>query len=216
MSVASLLLLADARFPDGTHAHSYGLEAAVTDGRITGTADLRAYVQARLWTGGRTEAAAASLAARGLEPLERIDAELVLRTPGATARATSRALGRSLVRTASRLWPDQPIDRIGGHPPMQPIALGAVASRAGCTPAEAALCVTHGLAGGMATAALRLLGLDPFAVTSVLASLRDDVADVAESVTAITTAADLPELSTPFAELDPELQRTQEVRLFGS
>lgn len=216
MSVASLLLLADARFPDGTHAHSYGLEAAVTDGRITGPGDLRGYIEARLWTGGRTEAAAASLAARGLEPLELIDAELVLRTPGATARTTSRALGRSLLRTASRLWPDQPIPRIAGRPPMQPVALGAVANLAGCTPAEAALCVTHGLAGGMATAALRLLGLDPFSVTSVLTSLRDDVAGVAESVADITSAAELPDTSTPFAELDPELQRSQEVRLFGS
>jgi urease accessory protein len=216
MSVASLLLLADARFPDGTHAHSYGLEAAVTDGRVSGAASLQEYLRARLWTNGRTEAAAASLAARGLEPLATIDAELVLRTPGATARATSRALGRSLLRTASRLWPDQPVPRIDGRPPLQPVALGAVATLAGCTPAEAALCVTHGLAGGMATAALRLLGLDPFAVTSVLSALRDDVADAADSVATITTAAELPELSTPFAELDPELQRTQEVRLFGS
>jgi len=216
MTAAALLLLADARFPDGTHAHSYGLEAAVTDGRITGASSLQAYLQARLWTNGRTDAAAASLATRGLEPLATIDAELTLRTPGATARATSRALGRSLVRTATRLWPDEPIERIDGRPPLQPVALGAIARRSGCTPAEAALCVTHGLAGGMATAALRLLGLDPFSVASVLTALRDDVAATADSIATITRAADLPEASTPFAELDPELQRAQEVRLFGS
>ena len=32
MSVASLLLLADGRFPDGAHAHSHGLEAAIDAG----------------------------------------------------------------------------------------------------------------------------------------------------------------------------------------
>ena len=216
MSLASLLLLADARFPDGTHAHSYGLEAAVTGHRVTTPSDLRSYIEARLWTNGCTEAAAASLAARGLVPLERIDAELVLRTPGSAARTTSRALGRSLVRTAGRLWPDRPLPRIGGRPPMQPVALGAVAALAGCTPGEAALCVTHGLAGSMATAALRLLGMDPFAVTSVLEQLRDAVAESAASISTIERAEDLPDLSTPFAELDPELQRHQEVRLFGS
>jgi hypothetical protein len=50
----------------------------------------------------------------------------------------------------------------------------------------------------------------------VLADLRGSVAEVAESVLDIDTPADLPSASTPFAELDPEFQRTIEPRLFGS
>ncbi len=216
MSLASLLLLTDARFPDGTHAHSYGLEAAVTQGRVHDEASLHGYLRARLWTTGRTEAGAAVLSARGVEPLEVIDAELALRTPSAVARQTSRALGRSLNRTAARLWPDRPIPRVQGRAPLQPVVLGRVATLAGCSPAEAGLCITHGLAGAMATAALRLLGMDPFAVTAVLHQLRDDVAMSAASVEDVERAADLPDASTPFAELDPELQHAQETRLFGS
>ncbi len=215
-SLASLLLLTDARFPDGTHAHSYGLEAAVTHGRVHDEATLAAYLRARLWSTGRIEAGAALLSARGDEPLDVIDAELTIRTPGAVARQTSRSVGRSLLRTAARLWPEEPIPRAQGRPPMQPVVLGRVAALAGCSPEEAALCVTHGLAGAMATATLRLLGMDPFAVTAVLADLRDDVAGSAASIEHLARAADLPDTSTPFAELDPELQHAQESRLFGS
>ena len=216
MSLASLLLLTDARFPDGTHAHSYGLEAAVTHGRVHDEASLDAYLRARLWSTGRIEAGAAVLAARGLEPLDVIDAELTIRTPSAVARQTSRALGRSLMRTAARLWPDDPIPRTKGRPAMQPVVLGRVATLSGCAPGEAGLCVTHGLAGSMATAALRLLGMDPFSVTAVLHALRDDVAASAASVEHLERSTELPEVSTPFAELDPELQHAQESRLFGS
>jgi urease accessory protein len=216
VSVASLLLLADGRFPDGTHAHSYGLEAAVSAGRVRGAAQLAQYVEARLWTSGRTEAGAAVLAARGTEPLEAIDDALALRTPSSAVRTTSRALGRSLLRTADRLWPDQPIARTPGRAPMQPVVLGAVAARSGCTPAEAALCSTHGLAAALATSALRLLGLDPFDVAAVLRDLRGSVEAAATSVVALGGCDELPHLSTPFGELDPELQQTLEPRLFGS
>jgi urease accessory protein len=216
VSLASLLLLTDARFPDGTHAHSYGLEAAVTHGRVHDEDSLDAYLRARLWSTGRIEAGAAVLAARALEPADVIDAELAIRTPSAVARHTSRALGRSLMRTAARLWPDAPIPRVQGRPAMQPVVLGRVATLSRCAPGEAALCVTHGLAGSMATAALRLLGMDPFSVTAVLHALRDDVAASAASVEHLERSSDLPEVSTPFAELDPELQHAQESRLFGS
>ncbi|MCU1370023.1 MAG: putative urease accessory protein, partial [Ilumatobacteraceae bacterium] len=103
-----------------------------------------------------------------------------------------------------------------GGPPLQPVALGAVAVLAGCGPREAAIATTHAAAASLASAALRLLGLDPFSVADVLADLREPVAEVAESALLIATPADLPTASTPLAELDAELQRTIEPRLFGS
>ena len=96
------------------------------------------------------------------------------------------------------------------------MALGAVASLSGCSPHEAALCTAHAAAASLSSAALRLLGLDPFDVAGVLADLRDPVAEVADSVIGVAGPADLPSSSTPLADLDPELQRTIEPRLFGS
>lgn len=215
-AVASLLLLADGRFPDGSHAHSFGMEAAVEVGRVHDADTLHRYLEARLWTTTRTDAAAAALAARGVHPLDEIDAALTLRQPGVAAREASRSLGRSLVRTAARLWPGREPRLIDGRPPLQPVALGVVATLSGCGPGEAALCTTHAAAASLASAALRLLGLDPFSVSGVLADLRGPVAEVAESVLAIETPDDLPTASTPLADLDPELQRTIDPRLFGS
>jgi urease accessory protein len=215
-SVAALLLLADGRFPDGSHAHSFGMEAAVNAGRVRDARTLHDYVETRLWTTTRTDAAAAALAADGSATLDRIDAALVLRMPGAAQRAASRSLGRSLARTADRLWPDRAPRLTDGRPPLQPVAFGAVATLAGCSPFEAALCTTHSSAAALANAALRLLGLDPFSVASVLADLRGAVDAVASSVTEIRSPDQLPYAATPFSEIDPELQRTIEPRLFGS
>lgn len=215
-SVSALLLLADGRFPDGSHAHSFGMEAAVATGRVHDPASLHGYVEARLWTTTRTDAAAAALAARGEHPLDELDAALTLRQPGRAARDASRSLGRSLVRTAARLWPGLEPRLADGRPPLQPVALGAVAALVGCGPGEAALCSTHGAAAALSSAALRLLGLDPFEVAGVLADLRGPVAEVAGSVLHLRSPAELPHASTPLAELDPELQRTIEPRLFGS
>ena len=50
-------MLADGRFPDGSHAHSFGMEAAVASGRVHDPVSLREYIEVRLWTTTRTEAA---------------------------------------------------------------------------------------------------------------------------------------------------------------
>jgi urease accessory protein len=216
ISLASLLLLADGRFPDGSHAHSFGMEAAVVLGRVHDPETLQQYIAVRLWTTTRTDAAAAALAARGDHPLDDIDSALTLRLPGRATRDASRSLGRSLVRTAARLWPGREPRLVSGRPPLQPVALGAVAALSGCGPREAALCTTHAAAASLSSAALRLLGLDPFSVAGVLAELRGAVGEVADSVLDIVDPAYLPSASTPLAELDPEFQRTIEPRLFGS
>jgi urease accessory protein len=215
MSVASLLLLADGRFPDGTHAHSHGLEAAVDAGRVHDAASLAHYVTGRLWTSGRTDAAAARLAADGVDR-DVLDAAWCVRTPSAAARSTSRSLGRSLARTAARLVPDRPIALADKRPPVQPIAFGLLAPAMGCNPDEAALASAHGTAATLSAAGLRLLSLDPFDVTAVLADLRGDVEAVADSTSQFTCAEDLPHASTPLTEIDVEVQSAMPTRLFRS
>lgn len=215
MSVASLLLLADGRFPDGSHAHSHGLEAAVEVGRVHDTGTLAEYVVCRLWTSGRTDAAAARLAAAGVDR-DTLDTAWCVRTPSAAARATSRSLGRSLARTAARLVPDQPILLADRRPPVHPVGLGLVATAIGCDPDEAALAGAHGTAAALASAGLRLLSLDPFDVAALLLDLRADIEGVAGSTIGLAGADDLPHISTPLAEVDVERQPALPGRLFRS
>jgi urease accessory protein len=215
MSSSALLLLADGRLPDGTHAHSYGLEAAVAAGRVRDAGSLAAYVTCRLWTTGRTDAAAARLAASDVDP-DALDAAWCVRTPSAAARATARSLGRSLARTAARLVPDRPIALADGRSAVQPVAFGMLAAAIGCDPDETARASAHGTAATMSAAALRLLSLDPFDVAGVLLALRADIDDVADATAGLRSAEELPHASTPFAEIDVELQPTLPTRLFRS
>lgn len=215
MSVASLLLLTDGRFPDGSHAHSHGLEAAIDDGRVHDVGSLAAFVIGRLWTTGRTDAAATRLAAAGVDP-DAIDAAWCVRTPSSVARATSRSLGRSLARTSAHLVPDHPLVLTDGRPPVHPVALGMLAAAIGCDPDEAALGSVHSTAATFSTAGLRLLSLDPFDVAAILHDLRGDVEGVARSTIGLEEPEDLPHASTPFAEIDVEHQASLPGRLFRS
>lgn len=215
MTVAALLLLADGRFPDGSHAHSHGLEAAVDVGRVHDPGSLEQYVTARLWTVGRTDSATARLAAAHVDSDE-LDHTWCVRTPSAAARSTSRALGRSLARTAAKLAPDTPVVLSDGRPPVQPVAFGLLASALGCSADEASLASAHGTAATLAAAGLRLLSLDPFDVAAVLAGLRAHVEQVAASTAVVTGPGDVPHVSTPFAEIDVEHQRALATRLFRS
>lgn len=215
MSSARLLFLADGRFPDGAHAHSHGLEAAVDAGRVHDAGSLAEYVLCRLWTTGRLDAATARLAAAGVDG-DALDAAWCVRTPSAAARATARALGRSLARTAAQLTPDRPVVLSDGRPPVQPVAFGQLADAIGCSPDETALASAHATAATLTAAGLRLLALDPFDVAAVVLDLRRDVDGVAASTIGLVDEAGLPHASTPFAEIDVELQRTRRLRLFRS
>src|SRR5204863_5357723 len=79
MDPVALLLLTDSRYPAGGHAHSGGLEAAVAAGRVTGVAELEAFLRGRLATAGRVVASFAA-AAHGASKFAELDAELDART----------------------------------------------------------------------------------------------------------------------------------------
>jgi urease accessory protein len=61
VSVAALLL-SDSRFPAGGHAHSGGIEPAVTAGTVTGLGTLEVFLRGRLQTAGLVAAAIAAVA----------------------------------------------------------------------------------------------------------------------------------------------------------
>ncbi|MGC1511335.1 MAG: urease accessory UreF family protein, partial [Acidimicrobiales bacterium] len=210
------------------YAHSGGLEGAAGAGRVRDLASLHAVLRGRLWTVGLTEAALSAATVVRLErdppvvvPWDDLDAEAHARIASPRLREISRRLGRQLVRTARATWPSQLLDSL--DPAMKDglhlsIAHGCVGHVAGLDTSEIAVTSTYGTVAGPATAAVRLLGLDPAAVSGLIASLATEAEEVAAAAVA---AADGPldELPCPAAtlvEIEAEHHEQWEVRLFAS
>ncbi|MEV7969711.1 urease accessory UreF family protein [Sphaerisporangium sp. NPDC088356] len=155
----------------------------------------------------------------GTRPWRELDAEADARTASPAQRSASRTQGRLLLRTGRRIWPSTALDAParavpdGAH---HPIALGAVAAAAGCAPHDAALATAYTSITGPATAAVRLLGLDPVVVHRVLAGLVPDLEGVARTARARTAWEDLPAHAAPALDLLAEQHLRTEVRLFVS
>jgi urease accessory protein len=224
MSRAALLVLADGRFPAGGHAHSGGAEAAVKAGRITAAASLEDFCRGRLHTAGLVAAALAAAAVLGFDPRE-LDAAADVRTPSPALRGAARRLGRQLLRAARASWPSGELDSLAREFPKgahQPVVLGLAARAAGLTPEDAAHCAVYESVSGPATATVRLLSLDPFDATGVLARLAPELDRVADSaVEAARRVLDegvdaLPAASGPLLEIGAEWHAGWPVRLFAS
>jgi urease accessory protein len=214
MSLATLLVLADGRLPSGGHAHSSGLEAAVASGRVRDVEDVGGFLRGRLATSGLVAAVFAAACCARTENWPALDHGLDARTPSPALRKASRAQGRALMRAGRAMWPVRDV----GRDPHHPIALGALAAAAGLGPAEAAVAAAHGTVTGPASAAVRLLGLDPYAVHALLARLAPEcdriAADAASRIN--DPVDDLPAAGAPLLDIGAELHATWEVRLFAS
>ncbi|MFF7331502.1 urease accessory UreF family protein [Streptomyces sp. NPDC008150] len=224
MSRAALLVLADGRFPAGGHAHSGGAEAAVRAGRITSAATLADFCRGRLHTTGLVAAALAAAAALGTDPVT-LDAAADARTPSPALRVAARRLGRQLTRAARATWPSDELDVLAREFPKgahQPVVLGLAARSAGLDAEDAAHCAVYESVSGPATATVRLLSLDPFDATAVLARLAPDLDRVAAlAVRAARRVPDdgvgaLPSASAPLLEIGAQDHAAWPVRLFAS
>ncbi|WP_030565892.1 urease accessory protein UreF [Streptomyces aureocirculatus] len=224
MSRAALLVLADGRLPAGGHAHSGGAEAAVKAGRITGARSLEDFCRGRLHTTGAVSAALAGAAALGVDPVA-LDEAADARTPSAALRTAARKLGRQLLRAARVAWPSPELDALAARFPKgahQPVVLGTAARAAGLDAEDAAHCTAYENVSGPATAVVRLLSLDPFEATAVLARLAPDMDTVArQAAEAARRAWDegtdtLPAASAPLLEVGAEGHAGWDVRLFAS
>ncbi|HXL89940.1 MAG TPA: urease accessory UreF family protein [Streptosporangiaceae bacterium] len=219
---AAAFLLADGRFPAGGHAHSGGLEAAASAGTVHDLVTLELFLRGRLRTTGLVTAALAAAALAAARANGRpsawaeLDAEADARTPSPAQRETSRRQGRALLRAARVAWPQaSQLRELGcaGQPPHHAIALGATAAAAGCTGHDAARIAAYQSVTGTASAAVRLLSLDPLQVSGLLARLADEIDAVAERA---SSSPELPCAAAPVLDLLAETHARAEVRLFAS
>jgi urease accessory protein len=235
-------MLADSRFPAGGHAHSGGIEAAATAGSVTELVSLEAFLRGRLRTAGMVSAGLAAAGCAWAVAGQRelgvsadsvpddqisywglLDAHADARTPSPAQREASRRQGRALLRAARVAWPEATglaALAAGGFPggPHHAVVLGAAAAAGGCLPLQAARIAAYQSVSGPASAAVRLLALDPMRAAGVVARLCGEVDDVAELAAAGARGPldDLPYPSAPALDLLAEAHSRAEVRLFES
>ncbi|MFD8744698.1 urease accessory UreF family protein, partial [Streptomyces sp. NPDC059616] len=103
----------------------------------------------------------------------------------------------------------------GAH---QPVVLGLTARSAGLGPEDAAHCAAYETVGAPATAVVRLLSLDPFEATAVLARLAPELDRIAARAAAAAhgTVDALPAASAPLLDITAEAHAAWPVRLFAS
>jgi urease accessory protein len=210
------LLLADSRFPSGSYAHSLGLEQAVHDGLRDVPAFIRARQRLAAHADARFAVEARRAAASPPPALAALEREWAARTPSAVLRDAARRLGAQLLRSAAVVWPGGEIAgyRAASRLTPRPLALGVVAAAAGVSEEETALLALYDDAATVASAALKLLPLDPAVTARWLAELGPDMAAAARAV-----AADDGPLPAPAAvaiELSAPIHLEQRERLFAS
>ncbi|HEX2774041.1 MAG TPA: urease accessory UreF family protein, partial [Micromonosporaceae bacterium] len=165
-------------------------------------------------TAGRVAAAFAAAACGATPDVVELDRGMDARIPSPVLRRASRAQGRALLRAARAMWP---VDA-GKSDLHHPVALGVVAAAARLGPADAALAAAYGTVTGPASAAVRLLGLDPYAVHALLARLAPECDRMAADAAAHAgdPVDELPADSAPLLDIGAEVHASWEVRLFAS
>ena len=184
----AVLALADSRFPGGGHAHSGGVEEAITSGIVSSVDSLREFLRGRLRVAGSLQAvfaaAATHAASRGVTTghWKRLDAEIDARTPSTAQRESSRAQGGGTLRAGRSAWPSPALERLASARPRphHPLVLGALAAAGGSAPRESAHAAAYLAVSGPSSGGVRLLGLDPMAVNATVAALEPAIARTAE------------------------------------
>lgn len=221
------LLVSDARFPAGGHAHSGGVEQACDDGMIANVAELEDFLRGRLATTGivsaHSAAAVCGQARRSEKPdvLWRVaDQEADSRIQSPASRAVSRQQGGQMLRTARQVLDSPVLESLAqsSTEPHHSVVVGAVAAAANMPPLEAAEVAAYAAVSGPASAALRLLGLDPALVARVLVELAAEIDSIAilAAATALEPMRRIPCPSAPLLDLLAEEHFDRKERLFAS
>jgi urease accessory protein len=212
-----LMLLADARLPTAGHTQSAGLEPAVVDSLRTH--EVPDYVDLRLRTVTRVEAGTAVVALHYLRQGHQIaDVEVAwaARTPSAAMRTTSYAMGRAQLRIVRRLWPKHPSVAALKHRPPRAVVLAAAADACGLSPRALARLVGYDDVQTVASAALKLLPLDPAEVAGWVLDALPAVDDLASEVAHLVEPGAIPAAGAPQIEAWAEAHATADRRLFNA
>jgi urease accessory protein len=215
------LLLADARTPSGSYAHSGGLEAAVQSG-LRDPDDIVGFLNGRLHTVARVEAAVAAAAVRAarrldLGALAELDDEAVARCPSPPLRHAASALGRALLRAGTGFWPEAPAlvrYRSQSSATPRPVALGVLGAAAALQPRDLAVISLYDDLAGVASAAVKLLPIDSVTALSWVVAMGPDLERAAGDAAAPRPAAALWSASSVLVDLRSVDHRTNEGRLF--
>lgn len=216
-----LAMLADARLPTGSHAHSGGLEPAV----IAGLSDqgrrpdeIPAFAWARLRTVTATEAGTAVVARyRWLAggSLSGVADAWAARTPSAAVRAATRQLGRGYLRLAYGLWPEEMAGAFErGAAPPRPLVLGVIGAVTGLSSRQVAQLVGYDDVQAIASAALKLVPLDPIEAMRWVLQLHPEVDAMADAVERLTEPAEIPASGAPVLDENAERHAVTTRRLF--
>ena len=212
------MLLADARLPSGGHAHSAGVEPAVTAG--VRAADLPALLRGRASTTTLVEAGTAVAARHArLEggDLDAVEAAWAARTPSRAQRDAARVLARGYLRVGAALLPGDEVIaawRRRATPPPRPCVLGVIGAGLGLAPLELARLVVYEDMQAAAAAVLKLEPCDPLDLVTLLVELCSGVEDRVRAISTITDPADIPALTAPQSEAWAEAHARSTRRLF--
>ncbi len=220
------MLLADGRFPTGTYAHSGGLESAVRSG--TGPGEVPGFIAARLQTIARCEAAIAVAARRAavreeVATLLCLDDEAQARCSSPPLREAASRLGSQLLRTAEAVWPRSAIVagyRSASSSTPKPVCFGVVTCAAGLEDETAAAALLYDDAAGVASAAVKLLPVDPALTARWLREAGPAIEAIAAEVASLPEGeaepGALPSAFAPLLEARSILHAADDRRLFAS
>jgi urease accessory protein len=167
-------------------------------------------------------------------PGPRLDQLARLAAPPADPHATDTPATASVSLAAATASPatasdspatasDSPATFISADGPHHPIVLGCVCAAAGLPAEEAAACAVQATLTSPAHAAISLLGLDPYQVSTVLARLAPSADRVAARALTLARMAALkndfgllPALGSPLLDLAAEDHATWEVRRYAT
>lgn len=214
-----MMLLGDARLPVAGHTQSAGLEPAVAAGLTPEEVPL--YVAARLETVVRVEAGTAVVALHLLltgQDLEPVSRAWAARTPSPALRKASRSQARAFLRISGRLWPESPhvtaVATLAGAP--RAVAVAAAAATVGLGPRSLARLVGYDDVQTVASAALKLLPLDPATATGWVHDALPEVDRLAGAVAGLRDAASVPALAAPQIEAWAQAHAVTSRRLFSA
>jgi urease accessory protein len=152
--------------------------------RLVARADASLSVAAR--RAAATGGAGAAAGARRGAALAELDGEHAARCPSPVLRDIARRLGAQLLRSAATAWPSPLIDgyRAASTSTPRPVALGVVGAAAGLDDRAVATVALYDDAATVASAALKLLGLDPAESARWVAELAPEIDAAARAISA--------------------------------